>query len=78
MTRARADRVEAMEAGPLEPLLDVRQASAILGVEPRTLDDWAYKGLGPAFIKVGRARRYDPADIRAWIQIRKRLSTGEA
>ena len=38
-----------------------------LRVPPRTLDQWAYRGSGPAFIKVGRHRRYRPEDIEAWL-----------
>jgi hypothetical protein len=34
---------------------------------PRTLDNWAWRGVGPRYIKVGRHRRYDPAEVQRWL-----------
>ena len=34
----------------------------------RTLDQWAYRGVGPPYIKVGRHRRYDPDEVRRWLR----------
>lgn len=33
-----------------------------------TLDQWAYRGIGPRFIKVGNARRYRWRDVEAWLE----------
>ena len=53
--------------------LNTREAAAYLteahGIEiaPRTLDNRAWDGKGPAFYKAVTGRRlYDPADLDAW------------
>ena len=38
-----------------------------LGVPVRTLDQWAYKGTGPRWSKVGRHRRYRWSDVERWL-----------
>jgi excisionase family DNA binding protein len=60
----------------LKPLLDSEQLARILGVTYRTLDTWAYRREGPAYIRVGRHRRYDPADVRAWLDAQRRRTNG--
>ena len=35
-----------------------------------TLADWRCKGIGPAYIKVGRLVRYRQSDLDAWLQSR--------
>ncbi|MEI6414931.1 MAG: helix-turn-helix domain-containing protein [Pseudomonadota bacterium] len=52
-------------------LLNKHEAAAIIGIQPHTLDKWRMTGKGPRFVKVGRHRRYDPADIQAWIESQK-------
>jgi hypothetical protein len=45
----------------MENLIDSDDLSRWLGGVPRsTLDQWAYLGTGPRFVKIGRHRRYDP------------------
>jgi len=34
----------------------------------RTLDQWAYRGVGPRYIRIGRHRRYDPLEVRRWLE----------
>jgi len=60
----------------LEPLLDSRQVADLLRVPPRTLDRWAYVGSGPPYLRLGRHRRYDPADLRAWLDGHRRATNG--
>lgn len=55
----------------MEALLNREQTAAILGIDPRTLDNWATLKRGPAYSKVGSKRMYDPADLRTWIEERK-------
>jgi predicted DNA-binding transcriptional regulator AlpA len=56
----------------MENLIDSDDLSKRLGgVSRRTLDQWAYLGTGPRFVKIGRHRRYDPRDVEAWIENRK-------
>jgi len=59
-------------------LLTTKQAADYLNRPIRTLEDWRYRGFGPPFIKMGRAVRYDPGDLRQWIEERKVESTTEA
>jgi hypothetical protein len=35
-------------------------------------------GTGPAFFKIGRTVKYDRADVDAWLQSRRRMSTWAA
>ena len=53
------------------PLATRDEVAAYLAIAPRTLDNWAALGEGPAFVKIGGARRYDWADIREWVEARK-------
>lgn len=38
-----------------------------LGVPLRTLDQWAYRKVGPRYVKVGRHRRYRWADVERYL-----------
>jgi excisionase family DNA binding protein len=49
------------------PLVDSTEVAAYLNVPARTLDQWAWKGTGPKFAKVGKFRRYKWADVDAWL-----------
>ncbi|MDG9673025.1 helix-turn-helix domain-containing protein [Micromonospora sp. DH14] len=49
------------------PLATSPEVAKHLGVPVRTLDQWAYKGLGPRFSKVGRHRRYRWNDVEKWL-----------
>jgi predicted DNA-binding transcriptional regulator AlpA len=56
----------------MENLIDSDDLSKRLGGVPKsTLDQWAYLGTGPRYVKIGRHRRYDPRDVEAWIESRK-------
>jgi Helix-turn-helix domain len=55
-----------VDAG-VRPLWDSPTTAAFLDVPLATLDQWAYKGVGPAFSKIGRHRRYRPRDVEAYI-----------
>lgn len=60
-------------------LLDVRQAAVRLGLSKSTLDKMRSRGVGPQFIKsTDRAVRYDPKDLDAWVDERRRQSTDGA
>jgi predicted DNA-binding transcriptional regulator AlpA len=52
-------------------LFDTIAAAAYLGMEPGTLENWRYKGLGPRVIHLGRSVRYDRSDLDAWIEAQK-------
>src|SRR3990170_1913752 len=46
-------------------LTDV-EVAARLGVSRFTVRSWGLKGLGPRFLKMGRAVRYRPEDVREY------------
>jgi hypothetical protein len=56
----------------VSPLWDTRTTATYLAVPEATLGQWAYLGKGPAFSKVGRHRRYRPADVDAWLDANQR------
>jgi excisionase family DNA binding protein len=56
----------------LEKLLSKEEAAELLGVSPRTLEDWRLHGTGPKGIRVGRRLRYRPADIERWLDAQAR------
>lgn len=49
------------------PLATSAEVAEHLGVPIRTLDQWAYKGTGPKFSRVGRYRRYRWSEIEQWL-----------
>jgi excisionase family DNA binding protein len=51
---------------PQARFLRVREAAQLLGLSWRTLDTWRHKGVGPAWVKLGRAVRYDRDVLLAW------------
>ncbi|GAA3637346.1 helix-turn-helix transcriptional regulator [Streptomyces chitinivorans] len=59
----------------IDRLLTAEEVAEILGVHPNSLPQWRYRGLGPAWVKVGVKVRYRPEDVRAWIEERIRTST---
>jgi hypothetical protein len=70
---------ELNDAIPPEALLDERAAAKVLGISPRVLWGLADAGEIP-FIKIGpRLKRYDPQDLRDFIERSRRTNqpTGE-
>ena len=59
-----------MEPNPSEkqPLANTPEVAGHLKVPPATLDQWAYRGIGPRYIKVGKHRRYRWTDVEAWLE----------
>lgn len=54
----------------MEALLDAHQLTSMLGVSRRTLETIIEKQEGPAFIMIGRQRRWRPSDVDAWYESR--------
>lgn len=52
----------------IERLWTVHDAAVFLGVPVGTLYQWRTRGLGPRAFRVGRHLRYDPADVRKWLE----------
>ena len=57
--------------------MDRRNAAAYLGRAPKTLAQWASKGVGPKFIKRGHVW-YRQADLDEWLQGGEARSSSEA
>ena len=68
-------RAPAPNAGLLDHdgLLDSETLAEYLDVPVGTLDQWASRGGGPPFHKVGKFRRYHPSDVRAWLASQRRV-----
>jgi hypothetical protein len=52
------------------PLLTPAEAAAELGITVDNLNKWRWKGIGPAFVKLPKATRYDLQEIRKYIASR--------
>jgi excisionase family DNA binding protein len=61
--------LQELNAGP-SPLLRARDAAKYLAISARKLWELTNRGEIPA-VRIGRSVRYDPADLRAWIESRK-------
>jgi len=57
--------------------LDPHGAAAYLNTSRATLARWRVQGGGPPFIKMGGRIRYDVADLDAWLESRRRVSTSD-
>lgn len=62
---------------PMTQLLDERQAAALLHVSVKCLQGWRYRGADLRFVKVGRAVRYRPEDLQAFVLAALRTSTSD-
>jgi Helix-turn-helix domain len=59
------------QSGPLlerDGLISSEELAVFLGESLGTLDAWASRGGGPPFHKVGRHRKYWPADVKDWLR----------
>ena len=61
----------------LTGLLDETRAARILDLSVKTLRRWRWAGKGPTFRKIGRAVRYAPSDLEAFISSALRTSTSD-
>lgn len=61
----------------MQKLLTTPEAAALLGFNPRTLENWRVKGIGPKFIQPTKRSyvRYAPEDLEAWKEENKRKNT---
>ena len=63
---------QALIASGVNPLWDTPTVAAYLDVPEGTLDQWAYRKIGPAFSKVGRYRRYRQVDVESYVNANRR------
>ncbi len=55
----------------LPQLLSVQQVAELLQVPVGTLYQWRFRREGPPSIRVGRFLRFDPEDVRRWLEERR-------
>lgn len=59
---------------PAEPLMNLTDAAAYLGVSRSTLQNWVWKGRVP-YVKLGAGRgaltKFRPESLRAWVATRE-------
>ena len=60
----------------LSRLLNPREVAVMTGLSRETLAQWRSQRRGPPYLKIGRAVRYDPAEIRAYLE-RCRVSVSD-
>ncbi len=57
-------------------LLTSEELAAMLGGIPvRTLDQWAYRKVGPSYVRCGRHRGYRIQDVERWLDSQTRGGT---
>lgn len=52
----------------LEPLLDVNELAAYLGVPVSTVYDWRTNGKGSRAYRFGKRLKFARTDVRAWVE----------
>ncbi len=63
--------LSARRARQEERLWSAEETAAYLGIPVATLYQWRHRRIGPPSYRVGRWLRYDPADIRYWLDTQK-------
>ena len=58
-----------------EGLVNETEAARILGLSAKTLRRWRWAGKPPQFYKIGDAVRYDPKELRDFIEAGRRTKT---
>jgi predicted DNA-binding transcriptional regulator AlpA len=59
-------------------LLNQNDVANMLGLKPRTLEDYRVRGVGPRFVRISsRCIRYRLDDVQAWITAQVVSSTSE-
>jgi hypothetical protein len=59
------------------PLITEQALADYLGVAVQTPRKWRLTGEGPRYIKIGRAVRYHPDDVDAFVAASRRRSTSD-
>ena len=48
-------------------LITTAELAAFLSLPVRTLRQWRYLGVGPKALRIGRHLRYEPSEVRRWL-----------
>jgi predicted DNA-binding transcriptional regulator AlpA len=71
VTTARRSTVNGTTSGGLAPSMEslwsIKDVSRYLGIPVATLYQWRVQGSGPRAFRCGRHLRYDPAEVRRWL-----------
>lgn len=60
-------------------LLTTQEVSELLGLQPRTLANWRWRGYGPRYLNLGGRRiRYRLRDVEAFLESEVRTSTSNS
>ena len=59
----------------LEPLLDVADVAAYLGVPVSTEYDWRARGVGPRGYRFGKHVKFAVSDVRIWVEQQRDASS---
>lgn len=62
----------------MKKLISTKQAAEILGTSEGTLKSWRSRGVGPEWVKLGSAVRYDIADLLDYIKRNTRVPSVRA
>ena len=62
----------------MNEFLNRQKAAEFLNLKKCTLEAWAIRGGGPAFVKFGRAVRYRLSDLEIYVKKQTRQNTIEA
>lgn len=76
MSEASDHSHEGMHLPVSDRLMTVEEVADFLGVPVATLYQWRHKGTGPVAFRVGRFLRYDPAEVRIWLEAHTGASHG--
>jgi predicted DNA-binding transcriptional regulator AlpA len=57
--------------------LKTPDAAKLLGLSASTLEKYRIDGSGPKFVRLGRAIRYRPSDLNAFLEDNVRISTSD-
>lgn len=55
-------------AQKMETLLTIEEVAQLLRISPRKFEDMIKTGLAPAFVRMGRLRRWEPEVVKAWLK----------
>ncbi|HZR53646.1 MAG TPA: helix-turn-helix domain-containing protein [Streptosporangiaceae bacterium] len=69
------DARTASRAQPPRPLATPSEVAAYLRKPVKTLTEWRYRGIGPAYTRSGRDVRYVWDDVLAWVAQQRRETT---
>ena len=61
----------------LEPLMDVAELAAYLGIPISTVYDWRVHGKGPTAYRFGKHLKFAISDVRAWIAQQRESPSSE-